>query len=340
MPQTVLDYLISGIAGITDPQDFSEIKKYLRTGKDEDLTIKTPPNIVANVPRPPPGPIPAGTVKQGPASTVTTGDNLETQLGKVGIKYLSNAEKERLELMEENRLKQLKEQIKKEKEETGVPVAVADPEKLKELEDELSAFLTMRDVFVNDDISKKLIPFQLVKNAKKYKFKQGDIMAVKTGQEIKIYEVDVDQDKVQARNNEVFVYEDEKSYITITYETGAFKVVIPPNLSSEAPIQKISLDDIQNVKISNKVRSQYLSQLPDIVEKYSYQDEKEMIKKKVKEIEALKAAGEVKGEVKGQGFKGGALDTALLEFNAKVGIASIENLGKSGNDYVYRLNIN
>ncbi len=314
MPQNVLDYLITVIAGIADPQDFSEIKKYLRTGKDVDLTIQAPPtNIVrTNVPQAPN--LPPGIVKQEPASTVTTRDNLETQLQRVRLR--------------------------------PVPVAVAtkvegaDPEKLKELEDELSGLVTMRDIFVNDDISKKLIPFQLVKNAKKYRFKQGNIMAVQTGQEIKIYEVDVDQDKAQAKNNEVSVYEDEKSYSRLTYETEPFKVVIPPNLSSEAPIQKISLDDIQNVKISNKVRNQYLSQLPNIVEKYSYQDEKEMIKKKVEEIEALKAAGEVKGETKGEGFKGGALDTALLEFNAKVGIASIENLGKSGNDYVYRLNIN
>ena len=310
--------LINRVAGITDGDDITDIEKYLKTGKDESLLRSSS----------------------------------DVQLLQTDI--LKDLSRTNLALLKAQTQPQVKQEVKKPEE---VPTAtVIDVTAIENIKTQIRQV----DASIANDLKQKkedrimYFSTEIVYNT--ILLDEGDLITNKrTLKNIsKIYEVTEQQKSFSDAKINVVADSTIKDG-KITYNAEKLKVIFPaPDNVNRYNVASVRLRD---AAITEEKYDFLTRPIPDSngldgpspldiqIERFgkseSLQRQREQLEVELAMLEAADIQTR-KTEIKGQGLnlKGGSFESALSDFNQKVGIASIENLGKSGNDYVYRLNIN
>jgi hypothetical protein len=311
--------LINRVAGITDGDDITDIEKYLKTGKDESLLRSSS----------------------------------KVQLLQTDI--LSDLSRTNLALLQEQRRQpQVKQEVQKPEEvPTTTVIDVTAIENIK-------AQIRQVDASIANELRQKkedrIMYFSTEIVYGTILLDEGDLITNKrTLKNIsKIYEVTEEQKSFSDAKINVVADSTIKDG-KITYNAEKLKVIFPaPDNVNRYNVASVRLRD---AAITQEKYDYLTRPIPDSngldgpslldiqIERFGKSESLQRQREQLEVQLALLEAADIqtrKTEIKGQGLnlKGGSFESALSDFNQKVGIASIENLGKSGNDYVYRLNIN
>lgn len=159
-----------------------------------------------------------------------------------------------------------------------------------------------------------------------------------------IYEIIQDQQTLE--DKDLFIFEaNPDEYTTVKNNSEKLFVVFPA--PEDVDTRNIAMVKLERTVTITKEKMDALTKtyektgksLLDIeIERFGKDDDlvqqKEVLLKKKAEIEAQKPV------IKGEGFIGGDFKTTLDSFDEYFGLNSIETLGKSGGDFVYKLSFN